>query len=359
MKKIEIALRKFLLQLLLVLSRKPKQLPLNELLPDSKILFIRLNRIGDALVTTPLLKLIKRNTNHKISVLAAKSNHFIFSSSDVCDEVIVFDKKKNGLFALIKILKEKKFDAVIDLHDDVSSTVSYIIAFLKCKYKFGLKKNTEKLYSHTIEKLDPTNNHVVDRLLHFSELFGIKSNSNNLNIVFNPPSEYEKEASQFVNNHFKNKKFLVGINISAGSEARFWGVDNYKKLIDELNFYDVNILVMCVEKDINYAMAIAGNSHPVFYNTSFNKFSTMISKIDMLFTPDTSIIHIGSAYKKPVFGLYVKYNTSDMIWSPYKSPFDCVITEEPTLKNVTFETVKEKYLPFFEKFYYEYSTKTD
>lgn len=98
MKKIEIALRKFLLQLLLALSKKPKQLPLNELLPGSKILFIRLNRIGDALVTTPLLKLIRINTNHKISVLAAKSNHFIFSNPDICDEVIVFDKKKNGLF---------------------------------------------------------------------------------------------------------------------------------------------------------------------------------------------------------------------------------------------------------------------
>jgi ADP-heptose:LPS heptosyltransferase len=358
-KKIEITLRKFLLQLLLTFTRKPKQLPVEELRPGSKILFIRLNRIGDALISTPLLNLMKRNTDYKISVLAAKSNHFIFSSPDVCDEVIVFDKKKNGLFALIKILNEKKFDAVIDLHDDVSSTVSYIIAFLKCKYKFGLKKGTEKLYSHTIEKLDPAQNHVVDRILHFSKLFGMNYPGKDLNIVFNPQSEFEIEASQFISRHFNNKKFLVGINISAGSEARFWGVDNFKKLIDELNFYDVNILIMCVEKDIKYATAIAGSSYPVYYNSSFNKFSAMIAKLDLLFTPDTSIVHIGSAYKKPVFGLYVKYNTADMIWSPYKSPFDCVITEEPTLKNVTFELVKEKFSPFFEKFYYEYSTKPD
>jgi ADP-heptose:LPS heptosyltransferase len=80
--------------------------------------------------------------------------------------------------------------------------------------------------------------------------------------------------------------------------------------------------------------------------------------LNVLFTPDTSIVHVASAFEKPVFGLYVKYNTKDIIWAPFKSPFDCVITQEPTLANVSFGSVKQKFIPFFEKFYYEYKTNT-
>ncbi len=359
MKKLEIAIRRFFLYLLLAFSKKPKTLPIDQMPAQSKILFMRLNRIGDALVSTPLLKNIKQNKDHKIYVLASKSNYFIFNNKEICDEVIVYDKKRNGILSLIRLLNSKTFDVVVDLHVDISSTVSYVVAFSKCAYKFGLKKGTEKLYTHTIEKLNPAENHIVDRVNNFTKLFGITTRNENTNIVFNAGTEAEKSIEEFITQHFSHERFLIGINISAGSEARFWGVGNYKRLINELNNYDVNILFMCIEKDINYATAIAGISYPVFYNSSFNIFSAMIAKVNLLFTPDTSIIHIGSAYKKPIFGLYVKYNTKDMIWSPYKSPFDCVITEEPTLKNVKFETVKEKFLPFFEKYYYEYSTKHD
>ena len=77
----------------------------------------------------------------------------------------------------------------------------------------------------------------------------------------------------------------------------------------------------------------------------------------MLFTPDTSIVHIASAFCKPVFGIYVKYNTKDKIWSPYKSSFDCIITQNPTLENVRFESVIERFIPFLKKSIDEYRTK--
>jgi ADP-heptose:LPS heptosyltransferase len=357
-KKIEIFFRRFLLKLLLLFSRKPEKHEIN-LSSESKILFIRLNRIGDALVVTPLLQTIKKEINCKTYVLASTSNWFVFDNKNLADEVIIFDKKKIGLFGLIRLLNSKKFDAVIDLHDDVSSTVSYIVAFMNVKYKIGLKKETEKLYSHTIEKLNPEKHHVIDRAMRFANVFNVITRVENMNIVFEAKKEEKEYSEDYLNNHFQKKKFLIGINISAGSEARFWGIDNYKNLIGLLKEFDVNILLMCVERDINYAIAISEGAIPIFFNADFGNFSSMVGYLDFLITPDTSIVHIGSAYKKPVFGLYVKYNTTNTIWSPYKSLFEFVVTEEPTLKNVKFETVKEKLIPFFEKLYYEYSIKQE
>ena len=80
----------------------------------------------------------------------------------------------------------------------------------------------------------------------------------------------------------------------------------------------------------------------------------MIKYVDLLITPDTSIVHVASAFKIPVFGLYVKYQTNDHIWSPFNSPFECVITEEATLQNVSLDSVKSKLIPFFENYYNEF-----
>ena len=74
MKKIEIYIRKLLLRILLQFKREPAHPTLEKFSAQSKILFIRLNRIGDALVTTPVLKLIKKETGCQVYVLAAKSN---------------------------------------------------------------------------------------------------------------------------------------------------------------------------------------------------------------------------------------------------------------------------------------------
>ncbi|MDH7605205.1 MAG: glycosyltransferase family 9 protein, partial [Melioribacter sp.] len=140
------------------------------------------------------------------------------------------------------------------------------------------------------------------------------------------------------------------INISAGSEARFWGIENYKGLIKEIKRYpNTKIIILCSPQDIHKAEEISENLIPVFYDKSFEKFSAMISKLNLLITPDTSIVHIASAFNVPVFGLYVKYNTNDMIWNPYNTEFECIITEQPTLKNVKLEDTINKLKPFLEK----------
>ncbi|MEW6702742.1 MAG: glycosyltransferase family 9 protein [Bacteroidota bacterium] len=297
------------------------------------------------------MKEIKEQIGCKVYLLASSNNYFIFENTKLADEIIIYRKNFKGILYLIKLINSIGLDVIVDLHDDVSSTVSYLIAFIKSDYKFALKKNNEKLFTHTIDKLDPSKYHVIDRVLEFGKLFNIKIDYSKANVIFSPSDASIQKSELFLKKNFAEKKFLLGINISAGSDARFWGVQNFKRLILELSSYDINLVLLCAEKDLKNAMDIAGNKIPIFYRHIFTEFSAMIQKLDMLFTPDTSIVHIASAFEKPVFGLYVKYQTKDKIWSPYKSPFDCILTEEATLHNVSFKSVKEKFIPFLEKFY--------
>jgi ADP-heptose:LPS heptosyltransferase len=316
-----------------------------------------LNRIGDALVTTPLLYELKRKLDCRLTILASRYNYFIFDNPLLTDEIIIFKKKVKRISKLIKLINEKKYDVIIDLHDDVSTTVSYLIAFSTCKYKIGLQKGTNKLYTNLVVKLDPARHHIIERVMEFTKPFNISYNPLKINIIYTPKPESTQIVDAYINKHFLRKDFLLGINISAGSESRFWGVKKYREIISSLNNYGINIILLCLERDLKFAWEIAGREIPIFYRNNFDEFASMISRLNFLITPDTSIVHIASAFRIPLFGLYVKYNTNDVVWYPYKSDYEVIITNEPTLQNIDTNLVKEKLTPFFEKYFYEYKSK--
>lgn len=351
MKKIEIFMKNIFLRILLLLksgSRGKAQPEFNE---NSKILFIRLNRIGDALVTTPLLHEVKRQLRCKVYVLSDRKNSFVFSNNPDVDKVIVFPKGFKGFFETLDIIKKENFDAIVDLHDDVSTTVTYLFAMAQAPHKFGLKKANAQVYTKTVEKPDASTTHVIERVMALAELFNIKVCKEELNVNYFPKPQSDKKVEELLKMKFPEKKFLLGINISAGSPARFWGVENFRELISFLEGYDIHVLLLCSESEAPQALEINGGAEDmIFYSPSFDEFASAISKLNMLYTPDTMAVHLASAFRVPVFGMYVHYNTRDMIWTPYRSDFECVITENSNLTGVTFNQVIDKFKPFLEKY---------
>lgn len=346
LKSIEIFIKNILLKILLLLNPSNKKIEETSFDSKSRLLFIRLNRIGDALVTTPLLSYLKEKLKCRIDILADKKNYLVFDKAEFIDNVYIFPKGLKGFSYFRNLSKQNRYDAVIDLHDDISATVSFLIASSPTRYKFGFAKGNEKIYNKTVVRPDSTSVHIVDRILTLTKLFDLEFPEEKLNINYKLLPESLRYIDKFLANNFLTPKFLLGINISAGSDARFWGVESYKKLISELKKYDINIIIISAEKDYKYAEEINQNNIPIFCEKNFNKFAAIVSKLNFLITPDTAVIHLASAYNIPVFGIYVKYNTTDMIWSPYNSPFEYIETIEPNLDNVSFESVRKKLIPF-------------
>ncbi len=349
MKKIEQILKSFLMNILLLFRFRKKNVEIDFNDPHSKVLLIRLNRIGDALVTTPFIDLLRKHINAKIYVLADRKNHFVFDDNPSIDKVIIFKKGLNGIIEFVRLIKNENINTVVDLHDDVSTTVSFLIALCGARNKFGLQKENKNIYTKTVEKLDPAAHHVVERNLQLAELFNIKPNFGEAVIHFYPGKEAINFVENKLNSCFFEKKKMIGINISAGSSARFWGIDNYKKIAVFLNSIGFNVLIISSPGDFETGKKIAGDKFALFCSEKFAEFAAAIKKMDMLFTPDTAAVHLAAAFHIPVFGLYVKYNTSDMIWSPIGSDFSCVITTEQNLDNVDYVEVENKLNLFIKK----------
>ena len=350
MKVIENYLKNLLLRLLLFFNPAKGKHFKNKVSDQEKILFIRLNRIGDALVVTPLLHEVRKNIKAKIYLLADKKNYMAFNNNPDIDELLIFNKGIKGFFEIRKLVRNEGINTFVDAHDDVSTTVSFLVALTKASNKFALEKDNKNIYTKTIKRLDSSKSHVVDRILELAKLFNINPDKSSANIHFTPNTESFQKVSEYLLKAFQQNKFLIGINISAGSKARFWGIENYKRIIAYLKKFEANLLLLCSPNDKEHAEQIAEDKCKIFYSEKYDEFGAMISKLNFLITPDTAAVHLASVFKIPVFGIYVKYKTNDMIWSPYKSDFECIITDDPNLEHVDFKEVLQKLKPFIEKY---------
>lgn len=241
--------------------KPPKRLPQ---FPE-KILFMRNDRIGDAVVTLPVLRDLKLNYPEiQIDVLASDRNSFIFNNISYLNEVIIFSPKnwqQENLFSIFKLpvigrilqfifyfiipyyfskefrtnidfLKEKKYNAVVDL---VGSRRLAILGNMISPYTVGSRLfGLSWLYSYYMKTNWVSHNdedfmsHKIEKVL--SEAFEFKFIKRNTSLPLNEriqtyndekyldlfihlgTSELRKlnfEAEQQLIDHFKNKNILI------------------------------------------------------------------------------------------------------------------------------------------------------
>lgn len=140
-----------------------------------RILIIQTASLGDVVLATPVIeKLAAQYPNTKIDFLLKYGYEGIFRRHPKLHFVIVWDKtekKYANLFELIKIIREKKYDAVINLQRFASSGL--ITALSGSKIRIGFNKNPLSMFytkriKHKIGK-DKNNPHETLRNLELIE----------------------------------------------------------------------------------------------------------------------------------------------------------------------------------------------
>lgn len=347
MRKPEYYTKKLFFGLLKLLSGKSSKSKVQPSFGERRnILLIRLNNIGDALVTTPLIEQLKNKIYCNIDILCHRRNSVVFENNKSVDNIFILEKGFFNFFRMLFRARRKKYYCIVDTHNDVSATANLFLLLLKSEYRFGFRKEENNLYTGVIEKPDSAKTHIAEQILHLLKLFGVEPDLKSVRIVYDYSNESSEFAADYLERNFPEKKFLIGINLFAGSTARYWGTENFLKLLNFLERYPVNIILIAPEKLPADIDELAGRA-PVFRN-DFDKLAALISKLDLLITPDTSVIHLASAYGVAVFGLYVHYNTDEMIWKPYGADFEYVVTEEATLAGVRYEEAEGKLKGFLE-----------
>ncbi len=299
---------------------------------NHKILLLRHDRIGDVIISTPLINQIREKLpNSEIDILLSEKN--ISSKNAVApyiDNIYIYKKNIFSLLNLIRILKSKMYDLVIDLFDNPSSTSGFLIKLIKSRYSLGLDKQNSSIYSHIVPLLDKKKYHIVERILQLLLPFGLNPDAKSCFLQYPISNDDKINAEMAVGK--KHKSLRLGINIAGSSEEKFWGTAQYiefiKRFIEkhkefEVVIFGTNHYLEIINKIHSSTSAIIAPT-----DKSFHQYAAMLSLCDLILTVDTAAVHLASAFRIPCVALYTITGKIDepIPWYPYNSPHRILTT---------------------------------
>lgn len=294
---------------------------LNEFAFAKRILLLRQDRIGDVLVSLPYIKKLREELNEaKIDiVLSHKNKGAMFALFGLVDNIIIMDKGIGGYKKIINEIKKSNYDVVVDLFDNTSTTSSILVGASSARLKLGFAKGNSEIYTHTVELPDKTKSNISDRLNSLLLPFlGSADNDESFEIRM---SETEIAAAEDAIN-WGGEKLRIGINLSGSNESKNWGTGNYIAFLKSSITKYKNAEFRCFTTMNNklqlseIVTATGGKAAP--FVSSFREFTAMIATCDIVITPDTSVVHLCSAFDIPCVGLYLVSDNPNvgMPWIP-------------------------------------------
>ncbi len=207
-----------------------------------RILIFRSGAIGDVLMTTPLVRAIRKKFpdaqihyctgNWSKEVLQGNKN---IDGIITFDESIIFKRKFRELLNLAKNLRKNKYDLAFIL--DISYLAGMFSLLFCVKERVGFSRNNEGFMHRTKVKYD-SEKHDIEYYLDMAKAVGADDNDKKMEIFI---SEKEKVfAAKFVVNHHLDNKRIVGIS-PGGAEnpgqvlpLKRWPWQKYAELGDML-----------------------------------------------------------------------------------------------------------------------------
>jgi heptosyltransferase II len=281
-----------------------------------KILVLALSGIGDALMFTPALKLLKRTLpDSEITALVMfKGVEDIYERNPNLKEVIHFDFLKEGAASSLKFIRSlrNKFDASINVYPSNRKEYNIINYFIGAKKRVGVKyirndsQNFGWLNNIRIPERDYLHN-VQTNILMIEKLLGVELDEE-------PSLEFPLTENDiiFAENFLENiniykDDLVIGMHPGCATLKnhikRRWEPEKFaelaRKLIEEKN---AKILIFGgpEEKELKENIFLQINSANAFVvdTESLAETAAVIKRSDVFVTNDSSLMHTASAMKR-------------------------------------------------------------
>lgn len=349
LKPIEQAIRRFLIGKKHFSGTLIKSTDQALVLPKNpRILIIRPDKLGDMLITLPTLKAIRAAyPDAHIDILAGKVNLPLRDQLLIyANECLLYDKTIRGILSLYFSLPKRKYDIAIDPLDNPSTTCGYLIAMSRAKIKAGIFKSNAHVYTHCVEAKDRAKYHIVERTAQILLACGINPEETTLHIPYVMDQSTSDESKVLLQNAGLDlSKSLIMINIAGALEARVLRPETAIEWIKHIKYFaDRSSLqvMICGEKKHKSALRTIASETGIFlapFVKSYHAFAGLLSASSMLISPDTSVLHLISAWNIPCLAFFVDDRSNTAVWTPYDSPHEYIITYTPSVNNISSQEI--------------------
>ena len=272
-----------------------------------KILIVRLSSMGDILLTTPLIRSIKKlNPNIQIDFVLKEEFFELVQHNPNLTNIYKYRKHSSEKQVLINALISKKYELVIDLQNNLRSRE--IIRHLNCKIQRFKKNSINKflLVHFKINKLKDAHQIPV----RYAETAGVELDSEGLDFfTWNEPDSKLKTSEKF-----------IGLSPGAKHFTKRWPIEYFIELGKKLESdgYKVALFGGQDETEVTNEIANRLSSALNFCNENILQTAANMKMCKAIYTNDSGAMHIASAMKVPVIAIFGS-TVREFGFFPYKA----------------------------------------
>lgn len=299
---------------------------INDLSQLKRVLIVRLDEIGDVVLTTPFLRELRRNLPDAWITLVVKPA--VYNLVELCpyvNEVLTYDWRVGGRFPNLRLhwralklafrnLWKKKFDlAILPRWDADYYHATFLTYFSGASKRVGFSEKVienkrrrnrdfDRLFTHVLN--DNALKHEVNHNLDLIRFLGGTLRNDALESWLSSEDEYF--ADNFLKSHgIQNDNLLIAFGPFSGSPKRMWPISNFNKLgVWLTKKYNTNIILiggkdvkpLGVKLQCKFGKAVID----AVGKTTLRQTSALLKRCNLFIGNDAGPMHLAAAVGIPV-----------------------------------------------------------
>lgn len=305
-----------------------------------RVLVVRHDRIGDAIVTTPLLAFLHAAAPYaEIDVLVSPANRAIVGADPNVARVIVNDHTWYGWWRALRALRRRKYDLVLSPIFGRGLREGMVAALAggrrAVRVSVARPKRYAGFFSHMV-RTPPWATHMAQRVLVLGQRAiaapdaiaegGIERWP--LRLV---PGDASRERVEGFLSGARIDRF-VAVNVSAAEWFRDWPMEQCAATLRDVaaRHRDVAFVLTPPPGKVDAAQRVVAKLpgvRAIVYPPSHDllDLAALLARAAVVVTPDTANIHVASAMRRPVVALYTPLGTPPSLWAPLGVPYRSLV----------------------------------
>lgn len=282
-----------------------------------RCLILRLDgKLGDTVISTGLFRALA-DEGYEIDIVTRPQNTFVYEFVPVKHRLLSL---KKGLFSSLRLfllLRKENYDALVCSTHILDPTSLWLSRFVRAHKKTVFLNEQINFFDQHIQRNFLTA-HITERHQQVFQSITGKKSPTVCQYFLKISDKTFQEAADFI----KNYKKVIILNSFTGAKLRNFSMLTTQSLIEKLT-QDCVVISIGNEGDLNILREWNRSyQNPNWVIPSRGDFAfnaALIKLSNVVITPDTSIVHIASAFNAPLVAIYRKDTGEELnskIWAP-------------------------------------------
>jgi ADP-heptose:LPS heptosyltransferase len=280
------------------------------------ILVIKLRAVGDVILSTIVTGNIRNAfPDARVDYLTEPPSVDIFGGNPSVDEVLVFDSSRMSGLGLIRMVRRRRYDLVIDLF--CNPRTALVTRLSGARYRVGYRFR-QRSYAYNI-LVEPRGGEVHNTQFNLDalEAIGVPVVDRSLHFSYSP--EDEAIVRGLPESVAGKNELVVGINTGGGWYTKRWGLEKYAELADRLvEEMDARIILLWgprQREDVEQLQRLMTRPALIPPATTLKQLGALLRRCNFIVSNDSGPMHLAAAVGTPVLGVFGP--TNPVLQGPY------------------------------------------